>query len=266
MTQLDPSADLRLINEVPFAQDIPDLEDRAREESLIRLIFASAGCTTAQDIIELGCTGLVMKLRPSFLQRACFVREHMAGAGFGLPCYVPPTRFCLVHNTIGGLQRGQHANHPEGVDLCSRTLTADERKRAAAVNALIDQEGTREAQAKFGAEVVAPEAESTPIPISVPALKSSLESNFCCPEHDGGNPLWLCRYCIAAAIVRGPFRPELMVDVLDNQGVTHSYDIEQLPALLTGDLGTTPQKATVEAVTVFARVRQWTRKLVVNEE
>ena len=49
------------------------------------------------------------------------VRENMGGSGCGLPCYVPPDRFCMVHNTIG--VDGQSQRNPDGVSYCSHEVT-----------------------------------------------------------------------------------------------------------------------------------------------
>lgn len=254
--------DNRSIEIIPFAQDFTD--PIAREEALLRIrqMFIEAGTLTAQAIIEHGCTGLVGRLTPKDprtpfvparapLVRVAFAREHMAGAGFGIPCYVPPDRFCLVHNTIGGLQDRQVARHSEFLNLVSRELTPEEAKHAAAVGALIKQTGAKEAKKRFGAE----EAKDDPVEERPEPSASRLTASFTCPEHK--TIVYRCRYCLAAAIITGPFEPELFLEA-QNESSSNILDIEKLDEMLASFKG--------EELRVFARVKRWTRKLVETTE
>lgn len=95
----------------------------------VRAILAGCGCKTVGDIATLGCTGIV---HHGYTQAdAQFVREKVAGSGVGLTCFVPPDRYCLVHETVGGLQEGQAARYDS--TSISRELTAAERAKFAFV-------------------------------------------------------------------------------------------------------------------------------------
>jgi len=265
--------DARSIDEIPFAQDVPE-EARGLLQARMREIFKRAGAAIAQDVIDLGCTGLVKALahasqvagfatwpdptdvRSSQVDVAREVRSHMAGAGFGLPCYVPPTRYCLVHATIGGLQKGQIARHAESVNLCSRELTPEERKHAAAVQALIDQEGLKEAKEHFKVEELKDEACKAAANLS--GMNQAQErpvvvlgSTFVCPEHEA--MVWECRYCLAASIIQGPLQPEVFLE-LQNDRVSESQEIKRLKDVLA--------QSKFDTVTAFARVKRWERKLI----
>ncbi len=90
----------------------------------VRDVFEICGAVIAQDIIELGCTGLAAhNISIEVAQR---IRLGLAGSGIGLVCYVGPDRFCLVHNVIGGLQESQAPRHADYAKLISRELTPAE--------------------------------------------------------------------------------------------------------------------------------------------
>lgn len=248
--------DTRSIDDIPFAQDISDPTERAAAQAQIRQMFHSVGAVNADLVIRCGCTGLVKlldRLCPEYapgeaIQAVRFAREHMAGAGFGVPCYVPPTRFCLIHNVVGGLQPNQIGYHPEGLELCSRELTPEETAHASGMLAFVADEGAKKAKERFGAErvdAVEPPAESTP---------SMLKDGFRCPEH--ATTVWKCRYCLAALILNGPLEPEAYAEVGYGKDQDNNYldDLAQLPELLA----TTPG----QSVKVFVCVKSWTRRLV----
>lgn len=214
--------DERPIDKIPFAREgvtcagdgsLP--EEVVARQTKVRSILGSAGVEVVQDIIELGCTGLLHELGPaeSALERARFVRANMGGSGIGLPCYVPSTRFCWVHNTIGGLQAGQRGLHPEGVALCSRELTPEERDHMAVMGAFVEQEGLKRAQ-EMGLGIEAEDEEMVKVTVDEPAqdtgTKSHLGPDFICPEHK--ERVWKCRYCLAAAVIHGPPEPILTMD------------------------------------------------------
>lgn len=134
--------DKRPIAELNFGVDNP--ETTASVTADLRELFTAAGCQIAEDIAHVGCTGLYKHLcfegtravgastpkteiEADALNTCIHVRKNMAGAGIGLTCFVGPDRFCLVHNTIGGLQERQEQKHAEVVGNISRDLTAKER-------------------------------------------------------------------------------------------------------------------------------------------
>jgi hypothetical protein len=107
--------DLRPLSEVHFFSNDKEMHE----------LFESLGCKTAQDVIELGDTGLAAK--GFSIERIRDICANMAGAGFGITCFVPPTRYCHVHGGIGGLQDNQRARHQESLNLISRDLNIKEK-------------------------------------------------------------------------------------------------------------------------------------------
>ena len=241
---LEVERDERTLDEIDFTQDGDPTKDCSYVP--VRAILRRAGAQTAQDILDLGCTGLVSKLAEhelKWLASATMVRGGMAGAGFGLPCYVPPDRFCLIHNVIGALEPGQESKHPEGVLLCSRELTAEEKKVAAAMEILT--------QGK-------PQDEEAPSAVAAPTLAVSgspiaLYDGFACPEHR--EPVWRCRYCLAAAVISGDFEPRCVVRLFADKTAEFAEG-STLVGVLDDD--------SYESVELYVRAAVWERKLVLD--
>lgn len=243
----------RSLNEIPFMSPIADQ---------VRNILGTAGCKTDNDIVNLGCTGLVYKLAhnsaltisSNALAMAERVRSNMDGSGCGLPCYVPPTLFCRVHNTIGGLQVGQVQHNPEGVPLCSRELNAEESLHVKAVQAGINQEGVKEAKARFGLEEVEVQegvmVEPPKLPVDPPTDRDFVRQ-FLCPEHKEVN--WKCRYCLAAAIINGPLEPKVDICSHDEGGVEWTA---YSPDVLSATLRSAPSGVQLHVI-----VARWSREL-----
>lgn len=301
--------DDRKIEDILFAQE-DSLLNRESFCAAVRRIFLDRGARTAQDVIDLGCTGLVgapvdmsipdehrlLYKENSPVAQIAFARGRMAGAGFGIPCYVPPTQFCFVHNTVGGLQPNQAGRHPEGLNLCSRPLTLEEQGHTADVQALINKEGAAKTKLLFGAERVEPETpkmltvedsralnqylearcieemhgchpctcdvaqpvESATVSTAPAAATVPLDKKFVCPEHDKDTMIWTCRYCLAAGVINGPLQPDVFVEYRRQDKSIGSAEIENLGAVL-GDEGS------IE-VTAFVRVKCWKRQMVeINE-
>jgi len=249
----------RPLSEIPFTDVVADT---------VRHVFELAGAQTDEDIVELGCTGLVSRLVNRDLgdsdtcwRRACsnatFVIGRMAGSGCGLPCYVPPTRFCLIHNTIGGLQRGQAPRHEDFALKISRELNAEEKKHAAAVQAEVDRVALVEAENHFGAEQTVeftePNAGSTDDPVS------PLTPTFRCPEHALDKPVWKCRYCLAAQIIHGPFEPSI---VLRSYKTSDAFsEPKSEPVEILDRIQSLEHASEVE---LLVRVARWNRRLVLE--
>lgn len=254
--------DERPLDQIQFAADVGDPEIRWRRCLIVRSQFRGFGVKTAQDIVDLGCTGLGLKIaeqrsNDKVLQVARFIREHMAGSICGLPCYVPPDRFCLVHNTIGGLQlQGnvdgvQQNPHPEGVALCSRELTDEEKKHAAVVQKKIDEHAKRLA-GEVDAAVTADEHEQ-PEPLRDRGMP--LFAGLRCPEHT--EPIWRCRFCLAAAVIAGDFEPMTVIRAIDEAGKGAFADGDKLDSMLAD--------AAHASVELYVRTAIWQRKLVREE-
>lgn len=243
--------DDRSLNEIPFALDLASGQAREGAAGRVREIFRSVHVHDGSGIILLGCTGLVYKLTQisgwagQAVEIAKFVRGHMSGSGIGLPCYVPPSKYCLVHDIVGGLQRGQRERYPEGLLFCSRELSETEKASVAAVTELIDDAGKTKAK-QLGLELE--EAVDNTKPTAIAIVSAEMQ----CPEHKQID--WRCRYCLAATIVNGPLEPETFVEIVHGE-TPHTYDTPaELPRILQ-------EVDTNKSVTVFVQVKRWTRRL-----
>lgn len=178
------------------------------------ILLTRCHVTKAYEIEQLGCTGAA-----GFgltIADIASLRIGLGGGGVGLPCFVPPDKFCLAHNTVGGLQREQEARHPANVAAISRELTPKEAGQVAFTETVrrTGKGGVGEQMAAAagalggfgelprGTELVEEVSEAPPIslPPGVPTLASYTPS-FTCPEHTKTN--WSCRFCVAQAIVEG---------------------------------------------------------------
>jgi hypothetical protein len=254
--------DTRPLAEIRFAQDLPaDLQ--VGSERRVRKILQEAGVAIAQDIIDLGCTGLLLRIGDTDggLGVAQYIRGQMSGSICGLPCYVPRDRYCLVHDTIGGLQLAgnldgpQAMHHPEALPFMSRELTDEERMKVGGIKAKLDADAKQAAMELYGAQDVLEEeseeatspAPSCPIP----------QPPFKCPDHK--EPDWECRKCLAQAIVdsRIDMRKAVRVYVADvdmtgrRNSIQASLD-EALEELNSGD---------GMPVELWVRVASWSKKV-----
>lgn len=205
--------DRRNLDKMTFGLNEPTEVRRESVARTVRSLLRKCGVKVGGDIATLGCTGVFKSLSVhgfgdmNGVQAGMFLREGLAGSGVGLACFVGPNRFCLIHNTIGGLQPGQEAHHVEVAPVISRRLTRAEEGKvrlveqgrrmyargnandAAAMLSGFDREAVK---AALGGEIV---EEDTPDLLPGAAWR--------CEEHrvfvEG------CRYCLAGKIVHeGP--------------------------------------------------------------
>lgn len=361
--------DRRPLDEVNFGAS---KENSAQITDIVRGYLAAAGVKIAEDIADLGCTGLyAARLKYHQAQLADevgdaeaaaqedtrFVRANMDGAAIGLTCFVDMDRYCLIHDTIGGLQKGQAQRHAEHVEAISRELTDKERGHVAYVESAmrtrgrgggltdrlirtVDQltgverpDGVTDVEGAEGADINAdprdsiaempsrqrhdespeqawdaltdPLADEVPTPLhtinsvvkplgpvrSLLALKADIqqldealallpealrdallpiiimaaEANtqppWTCTEHGEFTPH--CRFCVAQAVVSGPFKPKLLVasgaekNSIDMNTIVDLDDVgKTLPEILHEQ-----EKAEVsETVAVFVKAAVWRRK------
>jgi hypothetical protein len=253
--------DDRPLSEIQFALDVHDPVERERISVQIRGMLALQGVKVGQDIIEKGCTGLVQPATAWLtIEEAKFVRQNMAGSICGLPCYVPPNRFCLVHDCVGALQLmgnadgPQLARHPEGVPACSRELTLEEAASVGAIQRKMLQDAADAAKA-LGLEATASEVETSEVdPLASTSSGSDSLHGFICSEHAEFNPA--CRFCLAQAVAEGPFDPVVEVRVCSPQEAPQwsSYpDSRGLVHLL--------ENSAITHVELRVRAARWVRKL-----
>jgi hypothetical protein len=255
---MSKECDERPLAEIRFAQDAPK-GGTMDVETAIRVYFERVGVKVGQDIIDLGCTGLVVKLRETStvviaitLNTAQYIRRNMSGSICGLPCYVPRDRFCFVHDTIGGLQVAgnmdgpQAPRHPEALPLMSRELTEDERRTVAGINAKLAADAKEKALAEYGAEAIEDEAtfgSATPTP-SCPIPQPP----FKCSNHK--EPEWGCRKCVAQAVFE---RGDQIFRVCTVPATATSQPIgEAMEALEAGEL---------RCVELWTVVASWSKKV-----
>lgn len=116
------------------------------------------------------------------------------------------------------------------------------------MQAAIDQEGLREAKARFGLEGVegllplkSSEDESedesecegfgSRVLGGKPSTLGEITAPYTCAEHKEVD--WACRFCLAAAILNGPVVPEMVIQADDDA----SYKTDQLKGVLAGQYG-----------------------------
>lgn len=294
--RFDWPLDERPLAEMAFAIDAPETE-RATRDATLRKVFADCGVKVANDIALLGCTGLygsmIEKLgmqEGTALEQGMFVRKNMAGSGVGLPCYVPPDRYCLVHDTIGGLQvqKRQKAQHEVWVDRITRPLSDAERGHIALVEHARHVDGptkqSRSVQAagmltgrhlpkEIAVEdpssddlLIPPQPDPTPEDHAVARERQRIQGtpSWTCDEHTAVN--WACRFCVAAEIVGGPLdlsfhligfdehdeRTHIKNPSDDPQGIEH---VKSLP-------DDRVFRAAYPRIEVYVRAAVWERRLV----
>ncbi len=108
-------------------------EARKRMAAELQRQMGELGIETAQDMMDLGCTGLASKgIAP---EKIMAIRLAFGGSGIPIPCFVPPDLYCLAHGTIGGLQDNQVTLHAEHVAGISRPLEGKEKAHMELVTA-----------------------------------------------------------------------------------------------------------------------------------
>lgn len=210
--------------------------DQQQEEKWVREYLAACGCVYACDIETLGCTGVAKLTGVTWGEAGAYaitngtrLRLGLGGGGVGLPCFVPPNLFCLIHNTVGGLQDHQQALHPEYVSMISRELTPQEciqlgltdkarrmrggERTVDALNVLTGQNEDAVAEVAESLEdahdekvLEAVDAEDSE---SVPFVPLGVIQTWKCTEHTETD--WACRHCLAQAVVEGPLVPRTIV-------------------------------------------------------
>lgn len=237
------------------------------------LLIGSCKVKTSDDIEALGCTGCAAN--GLSIEDAQFIRLGLAGSGVGLPCFVPPDRFCLVHGVSGGLQDGQSQQHAERVEDISRPLTPAEAGHNKLVSAarrgrtehdthsLLHghelpkgwvEQGTdtfEEQQDRLSADLVAAgKLSSVNFDRVAEALIPSVP--WKCDAHVETD--WTCRHCLAQAIVEGELTPVIRVAGPMGVGEVEASDVDAKLVELN-------DKGSVDHVEVFVQAAKFTRKL-----
>ena len=265
-TNMDPiPPDTRPIDEMPFGSGAADPQAVAKT---VRATLRTCGVNVAHEIEELGCTGAAAK--GLSITQIAELRMGLAGGGVGLPCFVPPTRYCLAHSTIGGLQINQAQRFPNQVDLISRELSPRERGHVELIEASrrvrgsnLDDRIMKTGDAlggrdlPLGVELEGPEDDAEEEPASE-ALVPTSTTAWVCAEHR--KPVWSCRYCVAQMVVDGPLEPiyvtvprECDTDVLvPNYGIGAESLGDEIERLTVAGVG---------KLYVYVRAATFTRKL-----
>jgi len=213
----------RTIGEMPFEGG-----------DVTRALLQRCGVKLARDIELLGCTGAAAA--GLSIEEISELRIGLAGGGTGLPCFVDINRFCLAHNTIGGLQDGQEQRHRDHVEAVSRALTREERGRVELIEAARRKQGkTLDERLVATGDILAGrelpdgfEAEGKRDPLAAAAQAARTmapvplaEAAWVCPEHKKTD--WACRYCVAQAVVQGPLVPTYALHA-DDDGAESAPD------------------------------------------
>lgn len=231
-----------IINPNPVPLDTRPIADMPFEGGdNTRQLLTRCSITLAHEIETLGCTGAT-KFGLS-LDDIRNLRLGLAGGGVGLPCFVDSKRYCLAHNTIGGLQHEQAPRYPEFAEAISRPLTKQEAGHVAFTEAVRHSTdatagvGDRIANASGmlngygemprGTEMVEEEEET---PATRPAEPLNLTAPFTCSEHT--SLVWTCRFCAAQAVANGELEPVFAVravSAIDNSEVSTGVLGSDLP-------------------------------------
>lgn len=247
--------DTRQIAEVTFAEGDPN------KAAAVRGVLGRIPVVTAEDLHGLGCTGLT--LHGITVEEAKFVRENMGGAGFGLTCYVNLNRYCLVHETIGGLQDGQVPRHVEAYPHMSRELTTKERFHVDLIESVRREKDRSKALDMLMGKVM-PEAVKT-VRENFAEFENETPSTWVetppwqCSEH--GKTLWSCRFCVASEIVKGALVPKFLMGHAEEGTTVLIEDIDQVePADIDERIGKL-DAAGASATGLYVQVARWVRKL-----
>jgi hypothetical protein len=272
------SRDERLLSEINFAQDQP-VEKREELQKRVREVLTLCGVKTAQDIVDLGCTGLANKLALARIEEpeliihdvvniiSTEIRPYMSGSMCGLPCYIVRRRFCLIHNTIGGLQDHQVNPYSSMLYNCSRELTPKERLENNIVQEKMQQDAADKAEELFHGEVISEEsvteldcfegAISCPLPEKVDPAPQVFA--FICSKHQVFDPG--CVYCLAQSIAKGSCKPKILIrsyQILDDVEYEHTtvdVDLEDLPKMLA-------KSDNMQSIELYVLAGYWVKELV----
>lgn len=266
-----------IIRDVPIPPDDRLIADMPFEgEDVARALLQRCQVQFAYDIEALGCTGA--HAHGLTIEEITSLRLGLAGGGVGLPCFVGSDRFCLAHNTIGGLQDGQKQRYPEEVTKISRELTPEEKGKVAYTEtvrrsgkgSVADQMAAAGGalsgfgELPRGTELVEDTGEAPiALPPGIPMPALSYGKPFVCPEHV--KLVWACRFCVAQAIVEGELAPVFGVHFADKATADAAEEeILVMVSLTEEDLEEEIAKADAAGhttVEVYALVKTLTRKL-----
>lgn len=255
----------------------------AEKFARLREIFSACSIEAREHIEELGCTGGTARLLA--LDDIKFLRLALAGSGVGLPCFVPPDRYCLAHETSGGLQDGQTPLFMQYVDAVARPLTPGEAAHDKLVTAARKSEREHGAHsllhghtmpagwtADDGATTDAEreaqyEAQQDRLSEDLAAARRAPLFAWKCDEHTKTN--WACRHCVAQAIAEGELVPVYVLGVTtppDKEGdgerdeETFAVTEECVGAQVETEIGE-EDAAGGSSVKIYVRVATFTRKL-----
>jgi hypothetical protein len=273
------------------AHIVPVIKTDEELAAWTRAALARCGATIAQDVIDLGCTGIAGN--GANVEQIKKLRAGLAGSGLGLPCYIGPDRYCLAHETIGGLQEGQAQRHAQHVAAVSRELAPNERSHVAVIEAARRTGKSRAAEAltgrrtgedflqEVGRELAPPDTEidltpAAPTAPTAPAAAPPVapvapaavapapvaprgELAFVCPDHD--TTQWHCRYCIAEEIVKGPLSPTFLLGHAEVGTTVMLNDVDEVDSDKIDEKIQAFNEAGADGAVLFVKVARWVRKL-----
>lgn len=244
----------------------------------LHALLKKSNTHTRADVETLGCTGcLAMGLSLDDIQ---FLRFGLAGSGVGLPCFVPPDKFCLAHGVSGGLQDGQEQAYAVWVDKVSRPLTPEETSHDKLVSAArkSDREhgahsllhghtmpkGWEEVEeiggVEGGAQIRDYEAQLDRLSDDLVAARAAARApsfKWECDVHEKTD--WSCRYCAAQAVIEGELVPVYVLDVnhpTGTSGMTDAINGAQVAQEIAEE-----DASNSNSVKLYVRVATFTRKL-----
>ena len=231
----------------------------------VRSLLEQCDVEIADDIKILGCTGCVA--HGLSLDDIKFLRIGLAGSGVGLPCFVPPSKFCLAHEITGGLQEGQAQMFPDQVASISRELTPEEAAHGKLVHEARWSEKERRAHEMLvghrlpeGWEADDAKAERLGKhfdTVEVTEQNSVAIPSWKCAEHL--TTRWQCRHCVAQAVVEGALEPVFVLYVDHPTGTSGMTD-ECVGSAIQKEIAE-EEASNSNSVKLYVRVATFTRKL-----
>lgn len=252
-------SDKRPLEQLSFAVDAPEPE-RESIAARVRELLAGVGVVVADDIDAIGCTGLVAN--GLTVPLAQYVRQNIGGSAHPIPCFVPPDRFCFVHDVIGGLQEGQAPQFVDKILDISRPLTTEESRRSSLIERARRQNDPNP-QARAiktidilnGRQVAMPSEPAATFTPDAPRLIGQA----LCTEHI--EAVWGCRFCLAAELVSGAFEPKLLIVPTFGDNITSTDDLEPIAPVDVPDRLKEYDRQGADFVGIYVQAARFERKL-----
>jgi len=253
--------DRRKVEDIAFGIEIPEVDRAAAVAWFREKVLAPRGITSGEGLRQLGCTTLSDAFTIAELQR---IRMILGGSGVGLTCFVPSNLYCLVHETVGGLQEGQDVLGADKIGKVSRELTRVEAQQVGRIEAVrrmrnaTDTDRLEVLRGNVDPEGIAEDPgpaldRPPPTPSTLPPR---VEASWRCDYHQRRD--WGCRHCLAEALVAGEIAPKLLVtDGVEFEQIAGDAELHDAVSAL--------DKRGVDAAAVYVKIGRFSRRLALED-